>query len=703
MSNFAIIRLGKDSVADIRALDALHSSPAAPINLSVNCKQVPTELVVGDYVFLCFGSDNSQGAPTDWVRGVRALGKVVSKTGGPGYNDPWNVAIEIDVVLPQSVVRRDLLARAPTAYYWCSGVPIIGIEANSQQTVQMIKRDEPDQNVAALAYALAAHSPVFQTDTSKAYPDLADLFAYSPPSPETALGDVGSTNAARGSKTLADLVARFRADAGKCPLRTEDGSTRRFACSLLSKRFLIATGLAGSGKTKMAQAFARWITPRSEIADPFVPGAKFASDRVAYVVKKADSVAVEFWNEGGDEGPTKNMVPREVIAEWANYIQSNGISEDVSAQAISDAIEPSSQFSAYLHRFRPFLKLAAFALLKAGTAAVPAKCYEIIAVGADWTGIENILGYPNGLKDSEYITKPALDLLLHAKARPDEPHFLILDEMNLSHVERYFADILSVIESEEKIHLHRDKERKANGKEIAPEVELPKNLFVIGTVNVDETTYMFSPKVLDRANVIEFRMVARELESFLGDPAKPVLSTIDGNGYADFGKHFVDAAKSPVTVPTDAKGIYDAEMLLFFKALQAHGVEFGYRVAHEAARFIHFYKRLGDCPDDGMWFSAAFDCVVVQKFLPKLHGSRAKLGPLLKALWFLCVTPHKVEAAAKEDRDKLIAATLQATAESKADPGKDVPDGAPYPVSAEKIIRMWRLLKDNGFASFAEA
>jgi hypothetical protein len=330
-------------------------------------------------------------------------------------------------------------------------------------------------------------------------------------------------------------------------------------------------------------------------------------------------------------------------------------------------------------------------------------CFRVVAVGADWTGNENVLGYPNGLEKTSYISKPSLDVILHAKANQTIPHFLILDEMNLSHVERYFADILSAIESDEKIHLHQDSERKANGTTIPADVELPKNLFIVGTVNVDETTYMFSPKVLDRANVIEFRMAAGELDGFLGNPAKPELKNLDGKG-APFGKAFVDAATNPVAVPADVKAAYDAEMLLLFKTLQAHGAEFGYRTAYETARFIHFYKLLGNHADDETtWFPGAFDCVVFQKLLPKLHGSRAKLGPVLKKLWFLCVTPHKVDAEAKEGRDKLIAATLKAAEESKAEPLKDIPGGAPYPLSAEKIYRMWRLMVDNGFASFAEA
>jgi 5-methylcytosine-specific restriction protein B len=406
-----------------------------------------------------------------------------------------------------------------------------------------------------------------------------------------------------GRSNLHELVESFTGlalspDVG---LHVADSLVLRFAASLCSKRFLILTGLAGSGKTKLAQALARWITSR----------------------------------------------PKNVAG------------------------------------------------------AQP--CFSVVPIGADWTGNENVLGYPNGLDKETYISKPALDLIIHAEAHEDVPHFLILDEMNLSHVERYFADILSAIESEASIPLHRDGGRKANGQEVPSDLELPKNLFIIGTVNVDETTYMFSPKVLDRANVIEFRMDAGELEGFLGNPAKPDLSKLDGKG-ASFGKAFVDAAKNPVAVPADVKAAYDAEMLLLFKTLQAYGAEFGYRTAYETARFIHFYKLLGNHADgDASWFPGAFDCVVFQKLLPKLHGSRAKLGPVLKKLWFLCVTPHKVDAETNEDRDKLIAATLKAAEESKAEPLKDIPEGAPYPMSAEKIYRMWRLMMDNGFASFAEA
>ena len=129
--------------------------------------------------------------------------------------------------------------------------------------------------------------------------------------------------------------------------------------------------------------------------------------------------------------------------------------------------------------------------------------YTLIPVGADWTNREPLLGYPNALKDNEYV-KPdndALHLLLNAKKDETRPYFLILDEMNLSHVERYFADFLSTMESKNTIPLHKIDNEINN---IPKTIKLPPNLFIVGTVNIDETTYMFSPKVLDRANTIEF-------------------------------------------------------------------------------------------------------------------------------------------------------------------------------------------------------
>ncbi len=500
---------------------------------------------------------------------------------------------------------------------------------------------------------------------------------------------------------LGEMVEKFCADARGAKLSVEMSSAHRMLSCLLSKRFLIATGLAGSGKTKLSQAIARWMTPGSAFLDPFRPGSIVESARIPYYVKASDSLSVEFWNSENEQEAIKVSLPRELINEWATYIHGNSIPEETPARVIREAVKSTSKFSDQLHSFETHLKAAAFAIERGRTVVLSQKCYEVVPVGADWTGNESVLGYPSGLDTEVFLTKPALDLAIQAAAHPDIPHFLILDEMNLSHVERYFADVLSAIESEEPIPLHGDKERKAGDIRIPRKLDLPKNLFIVGTVNVDETTYMFSPKVLDRANVVEFRMEAEELTAFLGNPVQPDLTQLDGRGAA-LGSAFVLAARSPVDVPTDVKVAFELEMLLFFNALQEHGAEFGYRVAHETARFMHFYKTLGNYSDgDTSWFSAAIDSVVVQKLLPKLHGSRAKLGPLLKKLWFLCLN----DASARGGDALKAAAEAARSTDKKAEPSTaaEVLAGAHYPLSAAKIARMWRLLNENGFVSFAEA
>ena len=168
-----------------------------------------------------------------------------------------------------------------------------------------------------------------------------------------------------------------------------------------------------------------------------------------------------------------------------------------------------------------------------------AKNLALVAVGADWTDNRNVVGYVNHLREAKmagavdsrpvYQSTPVLDLLLEA-SRPEReavPHFLILDEMNLSHVERYFADFLSAMEARSgAIRFHDEGDFRLPRFEGDPvgvprSLPYPQNLFVIGTVNVDETTYMFSPKVLDRAHVIEFEVDPEDVKAFLDDP-KPL-------------------------------------------------------------------------------------------------------------------------------------------------------------------------------------
>ena len=293
-----------------------------------------------------------------------------------------------------------------------------------------------------------------------------------------------------------------------------------------------------------------------------------------------------------------------------------------------------------------------------------------VSIGADWTNRDPLLGYPNALKSGEYVLPESgvLQLLMQANDNPSKPYFLILDEMNLSVVERYFADFLSAMESGEKIKLWDNEEGN-----VPKEIELPKNVFIIGTINVDETTYMFSPKVLDRANVIEFKIAPDEMDKYLGKKVNINLKA----GYsacADMAVDFVNKANSQVEKDEKNKDV----LLSFFKELKKVNAEFGYRTVNEISRYLHFAD--GDLEDD-----SAIDTAILQKLLPKLHGSRKKLVPTLTALWDICLNNGNTTKIDTET-EKL-----------------NFQEGFKYPESAEKIKRMYDAVIDNGFTSFAEA
>jgi hypothetical protein len=513
------------------------------------------------------------------------------------------------------------------------------------------------------------------------------------------------------------LIKKCLQDFGAANFRCEEEFLRRFVAALLAKRFVILTGLAGSGKTKLAQAFAHWSTPLGTVSDPFKPGTPLSN---SYRVMDADRLAIEFWNKEDE----KVVLPRRLIEEWAEFLTANPTLVDLPSKEVREKFlreyetRHGSKFAKHAIFWDSHLKPAALALIEARkTESRPCRCYEVVSVGADWTSSEHVLGYPDGLDKSRYVRTKALDLILRAIAMPELPHFLILDEMNLSHVERYFADLLSTMESEEEpLHLHSDKNpdgTPAVRDGVRGEVRLPPNLFIVGTVNVDETTYMFSPKVLDRANVLEFRMSSSELRSFLDTPTKIDFMKIDAAG-ASIGKKLLLLAQQPAPLADKDRRMFEAELLLFFEALQAANSEFGFRVAKEGASFLHFHKLLSG---DGWDFKAAMDAQILQKLLPKLHGSRNTLEPVLCTLATLCFAKRtwglnddgtefahlkglRAEAAKAARMEDESLDPLGLTPEGKrAYP----PSDAYYRLSFEKIVRMLERLRSNGFTSFAEA
>lgn len=365
-------------------------------------------------------------------------------------------------------------------------------------------------------------------------------------------------------------ITRLQSDISKSGLIFSEKLICRFVSSLLTKPFVLLSGLSGSGKTKIAQSFVKWIC------------------------------------------------------------------------------EDESQF-------------------------------KIIPVGADWTNREPLLGYPNGLNPKEYIAPDsgALNLIIEASKieNADKPYFLILDEMNLSHVERYFADFLSIMESDDTIKLYSGIARKdLEGNEIPNEILWPLNLFIIGTVNIDETTYMFSPKVLDRANTIEFRVDETNIKNFFDLPSKIDMSVLEKQG-ASMAKTFLEIAKDNSIEKDDE---YTKIFVKFFNELKKVGSEFGFRTAVEMLLLI---KKLNSISNISK--SESIDIAVMQKLLPKLHGSRSKIAKVLDALILHCLKDGETFSIAKSD--------------------EVLKENILYPIAYEKLVRMYKNALDNGFTSYAEA
>lgn len=303
--------------------------------------------------------------------------------------------------------------------------------------------------------------------------------------------------------------------------------------------------------------------------------------------------------------------------------------------------------------------------------------YQIVPVGANWTDNTNIVGYYNVITE-DYQSTPAYELIKQAQNDPNNPYFLILDEMNLSHVERYFADFLSAIESGEEIPLYGNNDT----------LDLPNNLFIIGTVNVDETTYMFSPKVLDRANTIEFdTLLARDYMSsdlnegdFEGDIDYLQSPLVD----SDISNLNIEDLKEILSqISYDGSNIWDilaVELTGFQESLQGSSFDFGFRVINEILRFMVVAWRYENSPDEWNNWERYFDAQIKQKILPKLHGSEKAIGNVLTNLFNLCLVERNNNENPKNfNIDK---------------------DDCRYYTSALKLQSMSKVLSDQRYVSF---
>ena len=298
------------------------------------------------------------------------------------------------------------------------------------------------------------------------------------------------------------------------------------------------------------------------------------------------------------------------------------------------------------------------------------------------------------------------------------PYFILFDEMNLAKVEYYFADFLSVLESgrdDDGFTKEALRFQYPEGIDGPPaKLCLPPNLYFIGTVNVDETTYMFSPKVLDRAFTLELGTV--NLQDYPGEQGEPlsdeVLEQLRAHLLPDFTRQGQFAVVDKVRVSEFAAthDIYRQQLSTLNVLLRSHDLHFGYRVFDEIMMFLANAE--GSPVFDGFGpegLNAAFDAAVLMKVLPKFHGTRGKLRePLDKMVWW-AREPDNPEAGRQALSDKL--QNTEGIASLKEGLRKRIEGGTTeessdanafaYPRTALKALRMLHDLHTTGFASFA--
>ncbi len=272
--------------------------------------------------------------------------------------------------------------------------------------------------------------------------------------------------------------------------------------------------------------------------------------------------------------------------------------------------------------------------------------YLVVAVQPDWHNARDLLGYYNTLTASYHPTA-FLRFLLQAAADPQQPYYLCLDELNLARPEYYLAPILSAMETAEAtidLGAPLAEVPLAGGGVVRNPLRLPLNLRIAGTVNVDESTFALSDKLLDRANLIELTEV--DLASFRASYGAPLDEQL---------------WQTLVTV----QGLATAA-----------GHPFGYRTLDEMLRFIEQAR-------DTLTPAQALDLQIKQKVLPRLRGED---GPRLRR--------------ALSD---LLSLTLGLAPEAWGRAARVTPDqlaGAPFPESAAKLRQMLERLDQDGFTDF---
>lgn len=331
---------------------------------------------------------------------------------------------------------------------------------------------------------------------------------------------------------------------------------------------------------------------------------------------------------------------------------------------------------------KPFVILAGISgtgkskLVKLFAQAVEGR-FHIISVKPDWNDSTELLGYKN--INDDFVSGKLTQIIMEA-SKPENsntPYFICLDEMNLARVEYYLSEYLSIIESrefDENKNIKTDNLFASNYLQDNDEYSsliIPQNVYVIGTVNMDDTTFAFSRKVLDRANTIEFSNVELEILDYESGKQQPI------NLYNNFLKSKFINIKDALASDREYVEKINKKIIEINNVLTMGNKQFGYRVRDEIV-FYMLENKLNGLMDE----EAAFDFQIMQKVLPTITGSEGVIKDILIQLYNYCNPSSEIH----EDIDYVKAAN-------------DGLETAVYFNSAKKIVMMLRGYED-GFVSY---
>ena len=393
-------------------------------------------------------------------------------------------------------------------------------------------------------------------------------------------------------------------------------------------------------------------------------------DAVAFLENKY------FGEENMKQLKVTNQPKKEIVDNIFKYISSQGY--EYSKELISNL---------YLSlKTKPFVILAGISgtgkskivrlFAESLRATVENNQFNMISVRPDWNDSTELIGYKN--IESKFIKGKLTQIIEEASKNLDKPYFVCLDEMNLARVEYYLSDYLSIIESRRKIEDEIITDKLIYDSEIDEEekLSLPENLYIIGTVNMDDTTFQFSRKVLDRANTIEFSEV--NLENLFG------LTSIEENVDKSI-EVYNDFLKSTYLKTLDIEDEYrdyavkiNKKIISINEILKKSQKQFAYRVRDEILFYMIENKKANLLDED-----EAFDYQIMQKVLPAISGSENLVKETLVNLFnFVC------EKEILNDSDIDQAEQFLNSQDIK------------YRKSAEKIIYMLKGYDYDGYASY---